>query len=78
MIFFESGKLYNPINQSSGNESPYPVHLIMETVYRNNRKRIQHIGSQNFGIQYFLKGIYSHNDLLFFHLQLKKILHGIV
>jgi hypothetical protein len=43
----------------------------METVYRTNKTKIKHIGSRNFGIQYLLKGIYAHNDLLFFHLQLK-------
>jgi len=54
-----------------GNESPYLVRLIMETVHKNNRTKIKHIGSRNFGIQYLLKGIYSHNELLFFHLLLK-------
>jgi len=53
-----------------GNESPYLVRLIMETIHKNNRTKLKHIGSRNFGIQYILKGIYSHNDLLFFHLQL--------
>ena len=54
-----------------GNESPYMVWLIMETIYKNNRTKIKHIGSKNFGIQYLLKGIYSHNELLFFYLLLK-------
>ena len=54
-----------------GNESPWLVRLIMETIHRNDKKVIKHIGSRNFGIQYLLKGIYSHNELLFFHLQLK-------
>jgi conjugative transposon TraN protein len=54
-----------------GSESPYLVRLIMETVHKNNRTKIKHIGSRNFGVQYLLKGIYSHNELLFFHLQLK-------
>ena len=53
-----------------GEESPYMVRLIMETIYKNNKTKIKHIGSKNFGVQYLLKGIYSHNDLLFFHLQL--------
>jgi len=53
-----------------GNESPYMVRLIMETLYRNNRTKIKHIGSRNFGVQCLLKGIYVHNDLLFFHLQM--------
>jgi conjugative transposon TraN protein len=54
-----------------GGEPPYLVRLIMETIHKNNRAKIKHIGSRNFGIQCLLKGIYSHNDLLFFHLALK-------
>jgi conjugative transposon TraN protein len=54
-----------------GNQSPWLVRLIMETIHRNNRTKIKHIGSRNFKIQYLLKGIYAHNELLFFHLQLK-------
>jgi conjugative transposon TraN protein len=54
-----------------GNESPYLVRLIMETIHKNNKTKIKHIGSRNFGIQYLLNGIYSHNELLFFHFQLK-------
>ena len=53
------------------NESPRLVRLIMETIHRNNRTVIKHIGSRNFKIQYLLKGIYAHNDLFFFHLHLK-------
>ncbi|MDR2690944.1 MAG: conjugative transposon protein TraN [Dysgonamonadaceae bacterium] len=54
-----------------GSESPYLVRLIMETIHKNNRTKIKHIGSKNFGIQYLLKGLYSHNELLFFYFQLK-------
>ena len=54
-----------------GGEPPYLVRLIMESIHKNNRAKIKHIGSRNFGIQCLLKGIYSHNDLLFFHLALK-------
>jgi conjugative transposon TraN protein len=54
-----------------GNQSPYMVRLIMETIHSNNRTKIKHIGSRNFGVQYLLKGIYAHNELLFFHLGLK-------
>jgi hypothetical protein len=54
-----------------GGESPYLVRLIMETIHKHNKTKIKHIGSRNFGIQYLLKGIYSHNDLLFFHVRLK-------
>ena len=54
-----------------GEQSPRLVRLIMETIYKNNRTKVKHIGSRNFRIQYLLKGIYSHNDLFFFHLHLK-------
>jgi conjugative transposon TraN protein len=54
-----------------GSESPLLVKLIMESIYKNNNREIKHIGSKRFGIQYTLKGIYTHNGLLYFHMQLK-------
>lgn len=54
-----------------GQESPLLVKLIMKSIYKNNDREIKHIGSKRFGIQHTLKGIYSHNGLLYFHLQLK-------
>ncbi|WP_189086826.1 conjugative transposon protein TraN, partial [Parabacteroides faecis] len=54
-----------------GQESPLLVKLIMKSIYKNNDREIKHIGSKRFGIQHLLKGIYSHNGLLYFHLQLK-------
>ncbi|NDP20010.1 MAG: conjugative transposon protein TraN [Paludibacter sp.] len=53
-----------------GNESPMLVHMIMKSIYQNDRKEINHIGCKRFGIQYQLKGIYTHNGLLYFHTQL--------
>ncbi|GHT68193.1 conjugative transposon protein TraN [Bacteroidia bacterium] len=54
-----------------GSEPPMLVKLIMQSIYKSNRQKIKHIGSRKFAIQYLLKGIYTHNDLLFFHVQLK-------
>jgi conjugative transposon TraN protein len=54
-----------------GDASPWMVRMIMETIYKCNKRKIKHIGSKNFGVQYLLRSIYSHNDLFFFHLQLK-------
>lgn len=54
-----------------GSESPLLVKLIMKSIYKNNDREIKHIGSKRFGIQYTLKGIYTHNGLLYFHAQLK-------
>lgn len=54
-----------------GSESPLLVKLIMKSIYKNNDREIKHIGSKRFGVQYTLKGIYTHNGLLYFHMQLK-------
>ena len=54
-----------------GSESPLLVRLIMRSIYKNDRREVKHIGCKRFGIQYLLKGIYSHNGLLYFHVQLK-------
>ena len=57
--------------QELGQESPLLVRLIMQSIYKNDHREIKHIGSKRFGIQHTLKGIYTHNGLLYFHLQLK-------
>ena len=59
-----------------GSESPLLVKLIMKSIYKNDDREIKHIGSKRFGIQYTLKGIYTHNGLLYFHMQLKNSSNG--
>ncbi len=54
-----------------GNESPKLVNLINKSIHRNDRRHIKHIGSKRFGIQYLLKGIFTHNGLLYLHTQIK-------
>jgi len=54
-----------------GGESPLLVNRIMQVIYKNNRREVKHIGCKQFGMQYSLKGIYSHNNLLYFHTELK-------
>ena len=36
-----------------------------------DKRTVKHIGSKAFGIQYLLKGVYSHNGLLYFHTELR-------
>lgn len=76
--FIHDGEAVNRPNNSMeifmkelGSESPLLVKLIMKSIYKNNNREIKHIGSKRFGVQYTLKGIYTHNGLLYFHLQLK-------
>ncbi|MCM1613909.1 conjugative transposon protein TraN [Phocaeicola massiliensis] len=54
-----------------GCESPMLVHLIMKSLHKENKRKVKHIGCKRFGIQYLLKGIYVHNDLLYFHTEVK-------
>lgn len=41
--------------------------LIMKSVYRNNERRIKHLGCKRFGIQMLLRGLYVHEGLYYFH-----------
>lgn len=54
-----------------GSESPRIVYLINRSIHQNDKRIVKHIGSKRFGIQYLLKGIYSHNGLLYLHTQIK-------
>jgi conjugative transposon TraN protein len=58
-----------------GNESPKVVNLIMRSIHESNKRRIRHIGSKRFGIQYLLKGVYVYQDFLYFHIQTKNTSH---
>ncbi len=54
-----------------GNESPKLVYLINKSIHKDNKRHIKHIGSKRFGIQYILKGLYTHNNLLYIHTQIE-------
>ena len=54
-----------------GSESPMLVHLIMKSLHKENKRKVKHIGCKRFGIQYLLKGIYTHNGLLYFHTEIR-------
>ena len=54
-----------------GSESPKLVQLINRSIHKENKRHIKHIGSKAFGIQYLLRGIYTHNGLLYFHTQVR-------
>lgn len=54
-----------------GDESPQTVQMAMEKIYKTNRKRIKHVDSNQFGIEFSLQSISCHNGLLFFHTEIK-------
>lgn len=76
--FIHDGEAVNRPNNSLdiylkelGDKSPRAVNLIMKSIYQNDKREIKHIGSKAFGIQTLLKGIYTNNDFLYFHIQTK-------
>ncbi|MBR8713349.1 conjugative transposon protein TraN [Porphyromonas levii] len=50
-----------------GSESPMLVKLLMKTIYQNNKREVKHIGAKQFGLRFQMKGLYTHNGLLYFH-----------
>ena len=76
--FIHDGEAVNRPNNSMniylkelGSESPVLVRLVMKSIWKGNKRRVKHIGSKSFGIQFHLKGIYTHNGLLYFHTEIK-------
>lgn len=53
-----------------GSTSPSLAGLLLQTIYKNNKRIIKHIGTKSFGIQFLLKGLYIHNGKYYFHTQL--------
>ncbi|MDV3539928.1 conjugative transposon protein TraN [Elizabethkingia occulta] len=49
---------------------PSVAELIMETIYQKNKKIVKNIGSDSYGIEFSLKGIYVHQGKLYFYLTL--------
>lgn len=54
-----------------GSESPKLVYLINRSIHKNDKRHVKHIGSKRFGVQFLLKGIYTHNGLLYLHTQVR-------
>ena len=54
-----------------GNSSPSLAGLLLETIYKKDKRIFKHIGAKSFGIQFILKGIYIHNGKYYFHTELR-------
>nr|WP_315143817.1 conjugative transposon protein TraN [uncultured Flavobacterium sp.] len=53
-----------------GNNSPSLAGLLLETICKNDKRIVKHIGAKSFGIQFILEGIYIHNGKYYFHMEL--------
>ncbi len=54
-----------------GNNSPSLAGLLLETIYKKDKRIVKHIGAKSFGVQFILKGIYIHNGKYYFHTELR-------
>lgn len=57
--FIHDGEAVNRPNNSMniylkepGSESPVLVRLVMKSIWKENKRRVKHIGSKSFGIQF--------------------------
>ena len=76
--FIHDGEAVNRPNNAQeiylkelGSESPMLVRLVMKSILGRNKREVKHIGCKRFGIQYLLKGIHTHNGLLYFHTEIR-------
>lgn len=76
--FIHDGKLVNRPDNSMeiylselGDESPKNIQLAMDKIYKTNRKKVKYVKSKQFGIEYQLRGIFSHNGMLYLHTEIK-------
>lgn len=54
-----------------GDNRPSLAGLLLETIYKRDKRIVKHIASKSYGIQFLLKGIYVHNGKFYFHTELK-------
>ena len=54
-----------------GDNRPSLAGLLLETIYKRDKRIVKHIVSKSYGIQFLLKGIYVHNGKFYFHTELK-------
>lgn len=66
-----SANSLNIYRKDLGEKSSRLVQLITKTIYSQNKRKIKHIGARAFGVECLLKGIYTHEDLLYFHTSIK-------
>lgn len=66
----DKASLRNVLLEELGKSSPSLTDLVMETIYKNDKRIIKDIGSKSFGIQFTLKGIYILDGKYYFLTQL--------
>lgn len=63
--------LYEVATSELSGESPLMVDLISKSIHLGDKRDIKHIGVREQKIEGLVKGIYSHNNKLYFHVSIK-------
>ena len=80
VLSYDLLKMQNAVDKGGGNDvlfeelgtnSPSLAGLLLETIYKKDKRTVKHIGAKSFGIQFILKGIYIHNGKYYFHTEVK-------
>ncbi len=58
-----------------GGDSYEQVNSIMQRIYDLNQRKIRTIGARSFGMLFILKGIYTHNNLIYLHTEMRNNTH---
>lgn len=64
---YASEVLFEDMNGSSSSLS----NLIMQSLYKNPKRTVKHIGNRSFGIEFLLRGLYVHDGKYYFILHLR-------
>lgn len=67
---FANRQMYIRLDELSG-ETPLTVNRIMYTILRRNVRDIKSVGSNRFGIEVLLRGVYVHGDLFYLHVSMR-------
>lgn len=54
-----------------GSNSPSLTGLLMQAIYKKNKRIIRYACTESYGIRFLLKGIYIYNGLFYFHTELR-------
>lgn len=67
----EKENLNDVLFEELGDTTPSLTDLLLETIYKDDRRVIKHLGSQSFGIRFTVKGIYINDGKYYFHTEVK-------
>lgn len=67
----EKENLNNVLFEELGDTTPSLTDLLLETIYKDDKRVIKHLGAKSFGIRFTVKGIYIHNRKYYFHTEVK-------